>query len=63
MLYIYLPVLYYHGNLYVTEMAYAGAVPAVFLVFDTIYRESGLPRVDMVGIVRDNKYFNTFLLK
>ncbi len=24
MLYIYLPVLYYHGNLYVTEMAYAG---------------------------------------
>ncbi len=24
MLYIYLPVLYYHGNLYVTEGAYAG---------------------------------------
>ncbi len=23
MLYIYLPVLYYHGNLYVTEEAYA----------------------------------------
>ncbi len=24
MLYIYLPVLYYHGNLYVTEEAYPG---------------------------------------
>ncbi len=24
MLYIYLPVLYYHGNLYVTEGAYPG---------------------------------------
>ncbi len=24
MLYIYLPVLYYHGNIYVTEEAYAG---------------------------------------
>ena len=24
MLYIYLPVLYHHGNLYVTEGAYAG---------------------------------------
>ncbi len=24
MLYIHLPVLYYHGNLYVTEGAYAG---------------------------------------
>ncbi len=24
MLYIYLPVLYYHGSLYVTEGAYAG---------------------------------------
>ena len=24
MLYIYLPVLYYHGNIYVTEGAYAG---------------------------------------
>ncbi len=24
MLYIYLPVLYYHGNLYVTEWAYPG---------------------------------------
>ncbi len=41
MLYMYLPVLYYHGNLYVTEEAYAcgpgmragfSAVPAVFLV-------------------------------
>ena len=25
MLYTYLPVLYYHGNIYVTEGAYAGA--------------------------------------
>ncbi len=26
MLYIYLPLLYYHGNIYVTEGAYAGGV-------------------------------------
>ncbi len=37
MLYIYLPVLYYHGNLYVTEKGLSrragfSAVPVVFLV-------------------------------
>ena len=49
MLYTYLPVLYYHGNLHVTEGAYmqaggVSALPAVFLVCFTFTVRWKTPR-------------------
>ncbi len=52
MLYIYLPVLYYHGNLHVTEGAYmqageVSAAPAVFLVVFQYGDLQALPRCNL----------------